>query len=254
MKYKLETIPVWDAFDNESECPFCLLAEEAEKRYLDFFLGASVMAPEMRVEVNKTGFCPVHFPMLFDTKKNRHSLGLMTHTRLKESWVFLEKELKALKRSAGRAGRGMKGSLPGGGPEMSKRLKAAADALKRESDSCMICDRIEATVKRYLFTTLHLWKKDEEGFRERYASSKGFCRPHLADLLVMAGEVLPGKLLGPWLEATAELSSASGARLEADLGWYNQKFDYQNDEKPWGSSKDALERAVGKLCGKRVGE
>ena len=38
-------------------------------------------------------------------------------------------------------------------------------------------------------------------------------------------------------------------RLEKELNWYTQKFDYRNQDAPWGDSKDALERTVNKLRG-----
>ncbi len=241
MKYKIETIPVWDAFGTGSECPFCLLEKEAEERYIGFFLGNSVMVPEMRVEVNSTGFCRTHYPMLFATRKNRHSLGLISHTRLSESGKQEKRLLSALLGSAGKS-RGK------------KELAAAAEFLTRETEQCMICSRIEETLKRYIFTALYLWKIDEEGFRKTYAASKGFCRHHLASLLGMAGEVLPAALMREWLEATISVESESCGRLESELLWYTQKFDFQNTEKPWGRSKDALERAIQKLTGKIVGE
>ena len=36
------------------------------------------------------------------------------------------------------------------------------------------------------------------------------------------------------------------AELEEDLGY--SKFDYRNQDKPWGNSRDAVKRSVNKLC------
>ena len=99
MKYELETIPVWDAFKQECECPVCILHDRAEETYLKFFLGNSVMVPEMRVEVNKTGFCPEHFQKLLQ-KRSPHYLGLMTHTHFKELITKLENEFKQVDKLA----------------------------------------------------------------------------------------------------------------------------------------------------------
>ena len=90
MKYQLETIPVWDAFRADSECPFCLLRNKAEQRYLDYYLGNSAMNPETRVELNRTGFCPEHFSMLLKKRSPQH-LGLITHTHLQDWREDLEK-------------------------------------------------------------------------------------------------------------------------------------------------------------------
>lgn len=84
MRYHIDTIPVWDAFRAESECPLCDLRAKNEQDYLDAFLGASVMEPDVRMEVNAKGFCARHFSQMFD-RKNRLGLALMTHTHLKES-------------------------------------------------------------------------------------------------------------------------------------------------------------------------
>jgi hypothetical protein len=241
MKYKLETIPVWDAFRADSECPFCLLEDEAEKRYIDFFLGNSVMVPEMRVEVNATGFCRSHYPMLFSSRRNRHSLGLVTHTHLQQADKKKEKVLMRLLGFPGKRG-------------MKKELGRAAQQLHGDVESCMICSRIEETVARYLYTALILWKKDEENFRGTWAAGRGFCRFHLASLLAMAGELLPAAMVPLWLQATTDLEKENGKRLEDELLWYTRKFDFQNETKPWGSSKDALQRAIGKLTGKILKE
>ncbi len=99
MKYELETIPVWDAFKEGCECPICILFNKAQETYVKFFLGNSVMVPEMRVEVNKTGFCPDHFQMLLQ-KRSPHYLGLMTHTHLKEYRELLEKKFNKLRSTA----------------------------------------------------------------------------------------------------------------------------------------------------------
>ena len=235
MKYKLETIPVWDAFDADSECPFCLLEQKAEQSYLKFFLGNSVMVPEMRVEVNSIGFCRTHFPMLFNSRTSRHALSLLTHTHLMETDKRTKKLLKGLLNRPSK-----------------KSLLAAADSLKQETKNCMICTRIEETLKRYLFTALYLWKRDEEGFRDRFAGSQGFCLYHLRGLIAMAPEALGAKELASWLQVLCTLQEHNGQRLEEELFFYSQKFDFQNDDKPWGTAKDALERGIQKLTGRPV--
>ena len=106
MKYELETIPIWDTYTENSECPLCFLKEKAEKKYLDFFLGNSVMVPEMRVQVNAAGFCPAHYTSLFSSRKNRHGLGLISHTHLVEQkkWFIKQKKKLFSKLSKGRKG------------------------------------------------------------------------------------------------------------------------------------------------------
>ena len=50
MKIVLETIPVWDAFKKETECPICLLMEEAEKDGVSYYLSSAIMTPEVRLK------------------------------------------------------------------------------------------------------------------------------------------------------------------------------------------------------------
>ena len=43
-------------------------------------------------------------------------------------------------------------------------------------------------------------------------------------------------------------------RLQEEVTWFTDKFDYRNKDKPWGNSQDAVERAINKLRGKCVGD
>ena len=43
-------------------------------------------------------------------------------------------------------------------------------------------------------------------------------------------------------------------RIEKELDWFTLKFDYRNTDKPWGNSRDAVERSINKLMGACVGE
>ncbi len=237
-KYELETIPIWDAYDKHTECPLCLLEDKAQKRYLAFFLGNSVMAPNVRVEVNQTGFCPDHFKQLFISASNRHPLSLMTHTHLKDlidDYSLLEERLKSASEHGWKIVR--------------RRIERYLSLSEERERSCMICDRLESTLDRYAFTIVYLWKTKDE-FADAFRSSKGFCYHHMRRVAVMARRVLGRKKFRAFVSELASLQAASMHRLESELQWYTQKFDYQNDDKPWGTSRDALERAIQKLTGK----
>ncbi len=246
MKYELETIPVWDAFKNGCECPICLLQNKAEETYLKFFLGNSVMVPEMRVEVNKRGFCPDHFQKLLQ-KRSPHYLGLMTHTHFKEYREALNKKFKNLNKAAISASKKIKTPLK------DKKLTDACSNLKEYINSkeseCMICDRIEYTMKRYAFTTVYLWKKNSE-FKEFFKESKGFCLTHLSYLTDMASDFLNGVELGNFIQDVILLEETNLKRLEDEILYFTQKFSQENDDKPWNGTKDAHYRVVQKITGK----
>ena len=245
MKYKLETIPVWDAFKEDTECPICFLSEKAEERYLKFYLGSSVMNPETRVEVNKTGFCPHHYSGLLQIRSN-HALGLMTHTHLEKRMEFLKKYLSSIKTEASKiSGK----SIALKSKKLGSAIKSLEKHLIEHEESCMICTRIAYTIQRYTFTIIHLWKTDGE-FRDFFQKSNGFCFHHLPEVLKMAEEVLsPGKL-GEFIEELIPIMEKNNERLEKEILWFTQKFDSQNFEKPWGTSEDAHYRTIQKLTGR----
>ena len=84
MRYHIDTIPVWDAVKQQGECPLCALRRRNELIDVERFLGASVMEPDTRIQVNDTGFCARHQVLLYE-QKNRLGHALMMHTHLKET-------------------------------------------------------------------------------------------------------------------------------------------------------------------------
>ena len=185
MKYHIDTIPVWDAYHLEDQCPLCVLEYKSEKEYVDFFLSGSVMESSTRIEVNKVGFCGNHFKLLY-SEKNRLGLALITHTHLKETIEKLNNLSKALGPIQNESFVSKLGSLLPkrmGGPDAA--LNNLLSWLDEHHESCMICDRIENLLNRYAFTILHLWQKDQE-FQKTISASKGFCLHHLALMMRIA--------------------------------------------------------------------
>ena len=90
MREHLDTMPIWEAYRAGCECPLCEIRQKNEAMYIDNFLGASVMEPDTRVEVNQKGFCQRHFAQMF-MASNRLGLALMTHTYMKETMARLQK-------------------------------------------------------------------------------------------------------------------------------------------------------------------
>ena len=94
----LDTIPIWDAYKLDAECPVCALEHRCEQQFLDVALGGAMMEPDTRIATNEKGFCPRHFAQLYDAQ-NRLSLALMTHTHLKDVMASTEKLSEALLRA-----------------------------------------------------------------------------------------------------------------------------------------------------------
>ena len=70
MAEQLFTIPVNEAFEGDSECPFCEMRKKIEDSAIEFTLGPSYMEDDNREVTDKLGFCPVHIRRLY-SEKNR---------------------------------------------------------------------------------------------------------------------------------------------------------------------------------------
>lgn len=234
MKYELETIPIWDAYKTNPLCPLCVLEKKAEGSYVKFFLGSSVMNPETRIQVNDTGFCKKHLTMLHDSGENRHGLGLLAKTHLHE----LLNQIKIK----------IPGSLLNGNKAKKNDIRTFCTYLKKKENSCMICDRLAQTLKRYTFTIVYLWQKDRE-FASAFKKSRGVCLHHAVPLMEMAEEALSPKESAQFTAILWESVLRELEALEDEVYQYTQHYDYRFTDKPWGKEKDALQRAIQILSG-----
>ncbi|MCL2748084.1 MAG: DUF6062 family protein [Oscillospiraceae bacterium] len=76
MKEAIYTVPINEAYGSPEGCPLCALRAHSESSGIEFALGASVMEPDVRIQVNEQGFCAAHLGALLE-KKNRLGLSLM---------------------------------------------------------------------------------------------------------------------------------------------------------------------------------
>ena len=246
-KYHIDTIPVWDAYDQKDQCPLCVLEYKSERDYVDFFLSGSVMEPDTRISVNKTGFCSHHFKLLYN-EKNRLGLALITHTHLGEKieeFKELAENLDTKKRSFF-SDLGM--SLSKKGDPSTEAFDVFMNWLDEHHKSCMICSKIDNLLDRYAFTILHLWQKDK-AFLEVLEESKGFCLHHFKLIMEVAKKNLSKELFRQWTDLIIPIESNALDQLDKDLLWFTKKFDYRNENKPWGNSKDALPRTIQTISG-----
>ena len=65
MQYHLDTIPVWEAMEQNTACPLCALYRRVEASEIERSLGGSVMEPDARIRVNEKGICARHHGQLF---------------------------------------------------------------------------------------------------------------------------------------------------------------------------------------------
>ena len=150
MRYHIDTIPVWDALKLDGECLLCSLERKTELGEAERYLGASVMEPDTRVQVNTKGFCRHHHAMLF-SMSNRLGHALMLESHMMETRERTEKIYKKLENAAETLkGIGLAGKLGGKTKGADLAVKESIEALNGITDSCLMCETIEENMQRYL--------------------------------------------------------------------------------------------------------
>ncbi len=253
MNYHIDTIPVWDAMKRDGECLMCALERKTELGEAERYLGASVMEPDIRVQVNRKGFCRRHHAMLYGmSNRLGHALMLESHMiETRERAGKAAQKLEAAASTLKNAGFAGKFGSKGKGAEAVIREQAAE--LAEIAGTCLMCDTIEENMMRYMHTFFHLYRNDSD-FRSRFASGKGLCLPHTARLLEAASGELGARELGEFVSTVARLQTENLDRIQEDISWFIKKFDYRYEKESWGTSKDAVERTVTKLRGWSVGK
>jgi len=239
MKEKLYTIELTDALKAGDECPLCYLYRKLEQTAIEFILGSSYMESDIREQTDRQGFCQKHTKMMFDYG---NTLG--------NAWI-LKSRLEYLRR-------GLQAQMEGYAPQkisvFARRRKDNAKGSSvggwiREAESrCYVCERIQTTCDRVVDTFVYLVKNDKE-FVDLVQQSKGFCIHHFADLIDGCEQGLNQKekeALFPVLFGQMERELG---RVQEDIDWLIEKFDYRNADKDWKNSKDAVPRTMQKITG-----
>lgn len=253
MKEKIYTIPVTDAFKTECECPICLLEKKLEEESVEYVLGPFLMEPEGRMETNENGFCQRHFELMYNTQANRLGLGLIVDTHMVEQNERLKKNYEnkkgLLKKDADASFiKNLSGKLSSKQTETSKFVDELIANLSMLEDSCTICTKINNTLDRYIDVILYLYFKEED-FKDLFHSQKGFCLKHLRLLLEGAKKHLAPKETAIFVDNLLSIEIENLERIQQEVNWFTKKFDYRNNDAPWGNSKDALLRSIQKLVG-----
>ena len=151
MKEQIYTIPINEAYETDCECPLCLLEKKSEQDAVEYALGAAMMEPDFRVESNDKGYCRKHFEMMFQ-KPNKLSLALVMETLVAENI----KKLSAFEKKMSAKG---KGGLFKKGPSAAEELIKQLDEMEK---SCIVCDKINYTMERYITVLVEMWKTEPE--------------------------------------------------------------------------------------------
>ncbi len=223
MAYHIDTGLIKDKFKEDCECPLCEIKKIVEEQFLHEFLNDAVMEDNTRIKVGNKGFCARHFDMLF-SRQNKLSVALQIGTRVDKLSNLIE-QTKSVKT-------GIK----------------QANALKKASTTCAICDYAEESMIKYYKTIAQLFLK-EKAFLSTLLATKGFCLEHYAELLRYAKYA--GFMAKEYVGVLTGIQKRHLERLQTELKAFCDSHDYRNAGKPLGSAETALPRMRTKLYGKK---
>ncbi len=239
MKEKIYTIPLNEAFETNCECALCHLEKQLEKEAVEYSLGAAMMEPDFRIESNEKGFCNAHYSMMF-SMPNKLSLALILDTHLEE----LSKKFDSLSQDFD--------NLTTEKNKLFKKTSVSADKISewfnKNKTSCVICDKVNTTMKRYIEVFFYMWTHDEN-FKNKVVSSKGFCLSHFDMLFENSFKYLNKKEASEFLNIIYKKEKEELGRIREDIHKFTLKFDYRNKDMEWGTAIDAPKRTIEKISG-----
>ena len=220
MKPNITTIPITELFEDTDGCPICRMRRMLEEQYVEYITGAAMMAPDVRVQTNRVGFCNRHFSMMVNNgPRLSNALLLQTHIDELRKKVFPKKNTDT--------------------PD--RKMLAA---IRENDGTCYVCDRIERDVLHLLSTVYVQFGQDEE-LRRQYKAQDYICLDHYA--LIMANvnkRAMDKRTLAEFYEATNTLSKGYMDTLYDDVTHFTTMYDYRNQGGDYKNSKDSIERAV----------
>ena len=230
MKPNITTIPITDIFEETEGCPICRMHRMLEEQYVEYITGAAMMAPDVRVQTNKVGFCHRHLSMMINTgPRLSNALLLQTHIDDLRKKVFPKKD-----------------SDPA-----DKKMLAA---IHEVTGTCYVCDRIDHDIL-HLLATVYVQFGSDPALREQFARQDFLCLKHYA--LIMSNvnkKAMDKKTLADFYTAVNRLGKGYMDILYDDVTHFTTMFDYRNAGGDFKNSKDAIERSVHFLTSYKVDE
>ena len=223
MKETIYTIPLNEALDEDTECMFCVLEKKLEKEQIEYALGPAMMEPDYRILSNEKGYCRHHLEKLI---KSHRALpfALVQDTRIDE----IIKNLTDVNEKKAK-----------------KKTELMVKALDEMTKSCIVCDRVNATMEKFIDTFWYLYKREPD-FRKRILNGKGFCVHHFADILKSA-QKNAGLKREEYTCELLELEISSLKKIKEDVHDFTKQFDYRCG----GKMKEGLENAH-IVCGEKL--
>lgn len=223
MKESIYTIPISEAFETASGCPFCGIRQKLEARWVDYITGPAMMEPDIRIKTNESGFCKRHYEMTL-AQRNRLAVALMLQTRLE----WLAENLRK----------------PGPKPAL------LFNPAKAETTECFICDISGREFERILQNVAVVWARESD-FKRLYERQEFICARDHALVAAATRKKLRGTALSAFLAVTDALAEKKLNALKADVDAFCRLYDYRaNAESPPGENVSfAIENAIAFLLG-----
>ncbi len=243
MKETIYTIPLMDAFNANDECPFCFIERKLEQEAISFIMGPAYMEDDIREETDRLGFCRHHHKMIYDYG-NKLGAALMLHTYYQK----LNKDMHEHFTSFAPKKAGAFTRLKKAGEISGKRESSLGQWVSQREESCYVCNHFKEKYPRYLDTFFQLLTHDTEFFHT-FEMGKGFCLHHFGDIIETGEKILSNKEKAKIYPVLFDRMEVNMKRLEEDISWFVDKYDYRNKDADWKNSKDAIQRGIQKLTG-----
>lgn len=248
MKETLYTIPLMDALGADGECPFCFIERKLEQDAIRFILGESYMESDVRAETDQKGFCRSHLKKMYEYGNYLGNAWILS-THLKR----LNQDLKEVISRYTPEKKSFMGKFKKMQSQSDVKKSEAAAWIRSEEEHCYFCDRMNTAYDHYLDTFFYLIKKDKE-FLEAVKKSKGFCFHHFGDLMEAFEQKLGQREKEELAPVFNSLMYENMKRVEEDICWFIEKYDYRNKDADWKNSKDAIPRTMQKITGGYPGD
>lgn len=245
MKTSIYTIPMLEAFEAHDECPFCFIERKLEQEAIEFVMGPSYMEEDIHDDTDRLGFCRYHHKMMYDYG-NSLGIALMLQTYHHKINKELSDQIKAFSPKKSSLMTKFK-SVPDDVALRAPETSIGKWIAGRES-TCYVCNHFQSKYPRYIGTFLHMITKDKD-FVKMFEESKGFCLHHFKDIVEAAEVVMTDKEKQEFYPKLFKLMEENMLRVQGDIDWFTDKFDYRNKDADWKNSKDANQRGIQKLRG-----
>lgn len=238
MKETIYTIPINEAFDTKCSCALCEIENRLEKEEIEYTLGPAMMEPDFRIISNKKGFCKNHYKSLLENSKALPlALILQTHIQQQNSDIFSKKVEKKSATSL----------FKKKSPEIIS-AKKITEHIEKTSSRCVVCERINDTMNRYMENLIYIWKTQKE-FRHKFSVQESFCLPHFSLLLKYASDGLNGNDFNDFYHSVMEIQEKAQTQYYNDISEFTMLFDHNNTSTPTQNVKNSIKRTIKNVSG-----